>query len=159
MLDELDEIDADVLERSPRVRRSCWPRRVPTAEKDRILTETSRAGPAAWSSAFLRVLNRHGRLGLLAPIVREARADLGPAAEPPIPVLVRSAVAARRGPAAGASATGSPACSPATPVLTSSTDPALIGGLVVQVGDDVYDASVRNRLATASPSTDRREDA
>ncbi len=34
----------------------------------------------------------------------------------------------------------------ANPILNIVVDPALIGGLVVQVGDDVYDASVRNRL-------------
>jgi F-type H+-transporting ATPase subunit delta len=34
----------------------------------------------------------------------------------------------------------------ATPVLKLEVDPSLIGGLVVQVGDDVYDASVRSRL-------------
>ena len=31
----------------------------------------------------------------------------------------------------------------ATPILHVVVDPDLIGGLVVQVGDDVYDASVR----------------
>ena len=35
----------------------------------------------------------------------------------------------------------------ATPVLRLEVDPSLIGGLVVQVGDDVYDASIRSRLA------------
>ncbi len=35
----------------------------------------------------------------------------------------------------------------ATPILLVSTDPDLIGGLVVQVGDHRYDASVKNRLA------------
>ena len=34
----------------------------------------------------------------------------------------------------------------ATPVLHVTTDPSLIGGLIVQVGDQVCDASVRNRL-------------
>jgi F-type H+-transporting ATPase subunit delta len=34
----------------------------------------------------------------------------------------------------------------ATPLVTYEVDPALLGGLVVQVGDDVYDASVRSRL-------------
>jgi F-type H+-transporting ATPase subunit delta len=33
------------------------------------------------------------------------------------------------------------------PILNVSTDPGLIGGLVVQVGDQVYDTSVKNRLA------------
>jgi F-type H+-transporting ATPase subunit delta len=31
-------------------------------------------------------------------------------------------------------------------VLTLEVDPSLIAGLVVQVGDDVYDASVRTQL-------------
>ena len=35
----------------------------------------------------------------------------------------------------------------ATPILLVSTDPDLIGGLVVQVGDHRYDASVKSRLA------------
>jgi F-type H+-transporting ATPase subunit delta len=34
-----------------------------------------------------------------------------------------------------------------TPILTATIDPGLIGGLVVQVGDQLYDASVKNRLA------------
>jgi F-type H+-transporting ATPase subunit delta len=34
----------------------------------------------------------------------------------------------------------------ATPIMKISTDPALIGGLIVQVGDKVCDASLRNRL-------------
>ena len=34
----------------------------------------------------------------------------------------------------------------ATPVLTLQVDPALIGGVIVQAGDDVYDASIRNHL-------------
>jgi F-type H+-transporting ATPase subunit delta len=32
------------------------------------------------------------------------------------------------------------------PVLTTKVDPALLGGLVVKVGDWLYDASVRTRL-------------
>ena len=34
----------------------------------------------------------------------------------------------------------------ATPILQMSIDPSLVGGLVVQVGDQVFDASVQNRL-------------
>ena len=43
--------------------------------------------------------------------------------------------------------TGSAALTGATPILYVSTDPDLIGGLVVQVGDHRYDASVKSRLA------------
>ena len=34
----------------------------------------------------------------------------------------------------------------ATPMLHFEVDPGLIGGLVVQVGDVVYDASARSRI-------------
>jgi F-type H+-transporting ATPase subunit delta len=34
----------------------------------------------------------------------------------------------------------------ATAILKLEVDPSLIGGLIVQVGDDVFDASIRNRL-------------
>jgi F-type H+-transporting ATPase subunit delta len=34
----------------------------------------------------------------------------------------------------------------ATPVMKITTDPSLIGGLIVQFGDQVCDASIQNRL-------------
>ena len=34
------------------------------------------------------------------------------------------------------------------PILTAVVDPELLGGLVVRVGDWVYDASVRTRIET-----------
>ncbi len=33
-----------------------------------------------------------------------------------------------------------------TPILHLTVDPSLLGGLVVQVGDHLYDSSVRQRL-------------
>ena len=36
----------------------------------------------------------------------------------------------------------------AEPVLDARTNPDVLGGLVVQVGDRVYDSSVRTRLET-----------
>jgi len=35
-----------------------------------------------------------------------------------------------------------------TPILRVVVEPALLGGLIVQVGDRVYDTSVRSRLET-----------
>ena len=142
----------------PPVRRRCWPRsasRPPSgiASSPRC----SAAGRPTWSLRFLRVLNRHGRLGLLRPIVAEAR-TIWDRRNRRIPVSVRSAVPldddqiqALRDRLQGLVA--------GTPILSVSTDPSLIGGLVVQVGDQLYDASVKSRLATAPPSPDRREDA
>ena len=94
---------------------------------------------------FLRVLNRHERLGLLAAVRREAR-SIWDRRNRRIPVHVRSAVPLDEGQLQTlrdrlAGLIGG------TPILIVSTDPGLIGGLVVQVGDHRYDASVKNRLA------------
>jgi F-type H+-transporting ATPase subunit delta len=117
---------------------------VPATEKDRILIKTFEGRALPMVVRFLRVLNRHGRLGLIAPIARQARA-LWDLKQNRRPVLVRSAVPlddAQR--EAVRDRLGRMLA--ATPLVTYQVDPALLGGLVVQVGDDVYDASVRNRL-------------
>jgi len=93
---------------------------------------------------FLRVLNRHGRLGLLATVTRQARATLDRRNNRK-PVTVRSAVSLDEG-QQSALRDRLASMLQATPVITLEVDPSLIGGLVVQVGDEVYDASVRNRL-------------
>jgi F-type H+-transporting ATPase subunit delta len=144
-LEELAELESDVLARFPVFAQVLASDRVPAAEKDRILTDVFEGRASGLVLRFLRVLNRHGRLGLLGPIIREARA-IWDRRNRRIPVSVRSAVALDdsqikalhdrlQGLVAG------------TPILTATIDPGLIGGLVVQVGDQLYDASVKNRLA------------
>ncbi len=116
----------------------------PIAEKDRMLVEAleGRAQPTA--VRFLRVLNRHGRLGLLSAVVKQARATLD-RRQNRKPVTVRSAFALDEGQQAALRDRLS-TMTRATPVITLEVDPSLIGGLVVQIGDEVYDASVRSRL-------------
>jgi F-type H+-transporting ATPase subunit delta len=144
VLDELDELVRDVILGYPRFAEILASPSLPAKEKDRILTETFEGRTHPLLVRFLRVLNRHGRLGLIAPIAHQARA-LWDLKQNRRPVLVRSAVPLddsqreslrdRLGRMLAA-----------TPLLSYEVDPALIGGLVVQVGDDVYDASVRSRL-------------
>jgi F-type H+-transporting ATPase subunit delta len=46
------------------------------------------------------------------------------------------------------------------PVLTTQVNPALLGGVVIRVGDWIYDASVRTRLETLRKQlTERRSHA
>jgi F-type H+-transporting ATPase subunit delta len=144
-LEELAEFESDVLGRFPRFGELLASGRVPVGDKDRILTEAFSGRASDLVLRFLRVLNRHGRSGLLAPIVAEAR-TIWDRRNRRIPVTVRSAVPlgddqvqALRERLAG--------LVPGTPILKIATDPALIGGLVVQVGDQLYDASVKSRLA------------
>ncbi len=112
VLDELEEIDTDVLGRFPGFAAILASDRVPAAEKDRILTDVFEGRASSLVLRFLRVLNRHGRLGLLGPIVREARA-IWDRREPPHPGVGPLGRPARRGPDARPSATGSRAWSPA----------------------------------------------
>jgi F-type H+-transporting ATPase subunit delta len=144
-LEELAEIGTDVFPRFPRFAELLASERVPVGERDRILGDVFGGRASDLVLRFLRVLNRRGRLGLLRPIVAEAR-TIWDRRNHRIPVSVRSAVplgddqleALRdrlKGLVAG------------TPIVSVSTDPSLIGGLVVQVGDQMYDASVKSRLA------------
>ncbi len=116
-----------------------------TADKDAILVKAFEGRVLPSSVQFLRVLNRHGRLEILGAILQSAR-ETWERRQNRRRVTVRSAV-----PLTDAELqtvrdrlTGSLG---ATPLITAKVDPTLIGGLVVQVGDVVYDGSVRNRLA------------
>jgi F-type H+-transporting ATPase subunit delta len=114
------------------------------ADRDRVLVELfgGRALPPVVN--LLRVLNRHGRLGLLSSILGLAR-DAWDRKQGRRPVTVRSAVPLDDSQRKALEGRLSQLIG-ATPVLTAEVDPSLIAGLVVQVGDDVYDASVRTQL-------------
>jgi F-type H+-transporting ATPase subunit delta len=144
VLDELDQIENDVLKAFPRFASLLGSAKVSTAHKDRILTDTFEKKASSLVLRFMRVLNRRDRLGLLAVVAREAR-KIWDQRNKRIPVQVRAAVSLDEKQLQTlrdrlAVLTG------ATPVLSVSTDPGLIGGLVVQVGDHRYDASVKSRL-------------
>ena len=97
---------------------------------------------------FLKVLSRHGRLGLLRPIARlveEARrasAAASPTSRSASPASwptdIRTEIHDRIAASLGTE-----------PVLHVSVDPDLIAGIWVRVGDRVYDGSVRTQLEHA----------
>ena len=141
---ELEEVVDDLLRPNPRFALMLASPSVPAHEKDRILSELldGRAMPTV--VRFLKVLNHHGRLGMLAPVAREARARWDERQDRR-PVLVKTAVALDDGQREALSGKVA-AMIGATPILRYEVDPALIGGLVVQVGDDLYDASIKTKL-------------
>ena len=144
-LEELAEIEADVLEPFPRFAEILGSARVSPAEKDRILLQLFDGRASSLVLRFLRVLNRHGRLDLLRAVLREGR-SIWDRRNRRIPVRVRSAVPLDEGQLQSLRDRLARLVA-GTPILNVSTDPALIGGLVVQVGDTLYDASVKSRLA------------
>jgi F-type H+-transporting ATPase subunit delta len=145
-VEELDAIVAEVLQAHPDFAEVLTSPSLPAPEKDRILVATFEGPAMPIVLRFLRVLNQHGRLELLPAVAKQARALLDRRRNRRA-VTVRSAVplddaerAALRDRLAR--------LAQAEPVVSYEVDPGLIGGLLVQVGDDVYDASVRNRLNT-----------
>jgi F-type H+-transporting ATPase subunit delta len=95
---------------------------------------------------LLGVLNHNGRLGLVRSIAAVYR-DLLDQRAGRVRVKVASAVPLTDDQRARLTATLS-ARLKKTPVLSVSVDPDLLGGLVVRVGDQVFDTSVRTRLDT-----------
>jgi F-type H+-transporting ATPase subunit delta len=93
---------------------------------------------------FLRVVNRHGRLDLFGTIVREAKA-IWDKRQGRVHVRVRSAVTLADDQLDSLRNRLSRLLA-ATPILHAVTDPRLIGGLVIEVGDHRFDASVKSRL-------------
>lgn len=142
---ELEEFEDDVLRANPRFAALLASPSVPSTEKDRILSQIldGRAQPTV--ARFLRVLSRHGRLGILSPIVHETRAIWDRKLNRK-PVTVTSAVDLADDQKA-ALADKIQAMIGATPILSYRVDPSLLGGLIIQDGDDLYDASIKTKLA------------
>jgi F-type H+-transporting ATPase subunit delta len=145
VLDELAELERDVLKAHPQFAQILASRRVSTSQKDRILVDLLEGRASGLVLRFLRVLNRHERLGSIRVVARQARA-IWDRRNRRVPIQVRSAFPLDESQLQAlrdrlARLTG------ATPILQVSTDPNLIAGLVVQVGDLRYDASAKSRLA------------
>jgi F-type H+-transporting ATPase subunit delta len=145
VLDELDELIRDVIQRNPAFARLMQSPSLSPKEKDRVLTKLFEGRALPVVSRFLRVLNRRGRVGLLPSIVREAHL-LWNHRQNRRPVSIRSAIPIAQAQQA-ALAAKLEAMTGSTPIMKVDVDPSLIGGLIVQIGDDVYDASIRTRLA------------
>jgi F-type H+-transporting ATPase subunit delta len=143
-LDDLEAIDREVLAVYPAFKQLLASAEVAAAEKDRILVELFGDRVSSVVLRFLRVLNRRGRLGLLSALARESR-QIWDRRHRRIPVFVRAAVPLEQAQEEALREQVARMFS-ATPMMHVTTDPSLIGGLIVQVGDQMCDTSVRNRL-------------
>ena len=143
-LAELAAIETEVFKEYPKFKQLLASDQISPIEKDRMLVEVFGERASSLVLRFLRVLNRHGRLGLVTAVGREAQ-QIWDRRHRRIPVHVRVAVPLDAGQESALREKIAGMIS-ANPVLHVTTDPSLIGGLIVQVGDQVCDASLRNRL-------------
>jgi F-type H+-transporting ATPase subunit delta len=144
VLDELRALVDDVFRRDPAIERFLSSPAVGRERKAEVIKRAFAGRASELLTNFLTVLNAHDRMEVLRAVAR-AYSDLYDRGQNRMQVLVRTAVPLaddQRERIAGElrEAFGK------EPVLHASVDPALLGGLVVQVDDWIYDASVRTRL-------------
>jgi F-type H+-transporting ATPase subunit delta len=144
VLGELDSFVEDVLDKLPHFEAYLSTALVSPEEKVAILDRSLQGKASPLLLNFLKVAASHGRLNSLRAIRRAAH-EAYERLRGRIPVVVRSAT-----PLDAASEQQVierlRVMLHAEPQLIREVDPALIGGLVIRVGDTVYDGSVARRL-------------
>ena len=144
LLEEFDSLLSDVLDRFPELERTLASRLVSHEQTAVILDRVfgGRASPVMLN--FLKVVSRHERLDCLRAIHRRTHAQyermrglvrVKVATAETIPDALAGRIADQLHDVLGG-----------VPVLEQIVDPELIGGMVVRVGDTVYDGSIATQL-------------
>jgi F-type H+-transporting ATPase subunit delta len=144
LLDEYESFLENVLERHPEFASLLSSGVLTRDEKLAMIDRVVAPRGSASFTNFLRVLARHDRLGLLPIIFRESvkrheeqagrrRVQVTSARE--LSQSAREQIRQRL-----------VESFPFEPILETSVDQSLLGGLVIRIGDTVYDTSLRTRL-------------
>jgi F-type H+-transporting ATPase subunit delta len=149
--EEFASLVEDVLKRLPKLDAVLQSPRIDHEEKSRILDSAFKGRMSKDLLNFLKVVSRHGRLELLRAIQRAFQKLYNERAGS-VEVLVRTAeplgddlysrIADRLRASLGRE-----------PVLNVQVDPELIGGVVIRIGDTVYDGSVARQLVRLRDET------
>jgi F-type H+-transporting ATPase subunit delta len=144
LLEEFKSFQTDVLDRNPEYRRLLLTGALNKDDKLALIDRTLTGRGSDTFVNFLKVVAQHDRLDLLPQILHETelawekmsgkrRVQVKSAIE--LNESARQQIAGRLQESMGF-----------TPILETSVDPDLLGGLVIRVGDTVYDSSLRSRL-------------
>jgi F-type H+-transporting ATPase subunit delta len=142
--EELRALVVDVFRRDPQLEEFLSSRAVSRAHKDEVLQKAFDGRATDVFSNFLHVLNAHDRLDTLRAValayrgLYEQRADR-------VRVQVRSAMPLQDD-QQDRLRNELRETFKKEPVLETRVDPDLLGGLIIQVGDHLYDSSIRTRL-------------
>jgi F-type H+-transporting ATPase subunit delta len=143
-LEEFRSFVDDVLGSFPEFARLLTSGVVGRDEKLEIIERTVAGRGSELFTNFLRVLARHDRLGLLPQIcsrserlheLETGKRRVQVASAVPLSDDLRNQISGRLRDTLGF-----------TPILEPRVEPELLGGLVIRVGDTVYDSSLRTRL-------------
>jgi len=144
VLEELTSFVDDVLAKLPQLREVFFSRVIGRDEKIHLIERVFSARTSPLLANFLKVLVRHDRLDLVPLIAREARlrqeARSGKRRvqiKTAMPLSDQSRDRIRQRLAESL---------PFEPILETQVDPSLLGGIVIRVGDTVYDSSLATRV-------------
>jgi len=144
VLDEFESFVRDVLDHFPDFEATLASPRISPEAKTVILEKVFQGRMSVELLRFLKVVAVHGRLDCLRSICHAARhlcneiqgrVEVQLTTATPITSEIETRISAGLRKLLGSEID-----------LQSKTDPAVIGGMVVRVGDTVYDASVANKL-------------
>jgi len=145
VLGELGMLARDVLPKVPDAAAVFSSPKVSAEEKGRIIDRIAGGRMQATTTNALHVLARHGRLGMLASVVaaaerladeRDGKRQATFTTAVPLDAAEQARIVSETEKALAA-----------TLVPAFVVDPAIIGGLVVRVGDTIYDQSVATGLS------------
>ncbi|MGA0038847.1 MAG: ATP synthase F1 subunit delta [Pirellulales bacterium] len=154
VLEELRALGTDVLPKVPKARFVFDSPRVPLEEKTALIDRLTAGRMLPTTTHALHVLARHGRLGILAEVA-DAAAKLADELAGRREALLTTAVALSADEQQKVVADVEQKLGVSLSARFS-VDPALIGGLVVRVGDTVYDQSIASGLASLGGKLHRR---
>ena len=144
VVEELEEIVTEVFDKLPQVAAALTSPRLKHEEKLLMLDKAFGGKVSTTTLHFLKVLSRHGRMGSIRATARSARKLLNESRNR-VEVEVRTA-APLSNPLREAISTKLAAMLGREVVLSTTVDPELLGGVVVRVGDTLYDGSLSNKL-------------
>lgn len=144
--EELHGIVVDVFQADPRVEQLFGSPAVKRSQKAPLLTRAFEGKIGDLLLDFLQVLNKNDRLSLIRQVAVSYRALCDRRAKK-VRVQVLSASELDEAQKKTLRETLQAALHK-DPILEMRIDPELLGGMIVQVGDDVFDASVRTRIQT-----------
>jgi F-type H+-transporting ATPase subunit delta len=144
LVEELMSFVTAVLDRFPKFEQTLESSLVSPEQKEHLLGQVLGKSASKEVLNFLKVLSRHGRLSLVRPAARIAmklnatrhgRTDIDIRVARPLEEAMRTEI---EGLVRGALKT--------EPIVNITVDPSLLAGIVIRVGDRVYDGSVHTRF-------------
>jgi F-type H+-transporting ATPase subunit delta len=147
LVEEVESLVTEVLDRFPKLEDTLRSALVQPEEKEQMLDRLFAKRASKEVVNFLKVLSRHGRLELLRPIARtlkQLQAERSGQKEVELRVAIPLDDAVRREVENTLRKTLR-----AEPVIRVVVDPSLLAGMIIRVGDRVYDSSVNTQLEHA----------